>query len=146
MKVLDCAGGSAWWHISLGGLEGYVASRYTVENGAIDITTLPAPAPVPTPAPVCTDTYYWTTQAVNLRAAASASSKIKIVVPSGVKLTALDCDGQPNWIHSMYNGMQGYVSAKYTAQQLSDTGLMPAPAPVGIAPYTAPMGTAMISQ
>ena len=110
MTVLDCAGGANWWHVTYAGLDGYVSSTYTYETGAMDVVTLPAP--------VCLEQLVWTTTAVNLRSAASASSKIKIVVPKGTQLTVMDCDGGPNWQHVAYNGMRGYVSAAYTAKDL----------------------------
>jgi len=117
LNILDCTGGANWWHVSLGGTSGFVASRYTVELGNMDVTTGPIQV-----APACpTDQYpIWTSQGVNLRAAASATSKIKTVLPGGAKLTVLDCDGAPNWKHVAYNGQQGYVSARYTVAQLGN--------------------------
>lgn len=117
LNVMDCTGGSNWWHVNLGGTSGFVSSHYTVELGNMDVSTLPIQVP-----PVCDPTQVpiWTTQAVNLRAAASATSKIKQVLPGGAKLTVLDCAGSPNWKHVAYNGAQGFVSARYTVQQLSN--------------------------
>lgn len=112
MTVLDCSGGANWWHISMGGISGFVSSRYTVELGNMDVTTLPQP--VPAPEPTCQGNIV-TTQGVNLRAAASATAKIKQALPGGVTLTVLDCQGAPYWKHVAYKGAQGFVSARYTA-------------------------------
>ena len=117
LNVLDCTGGKNWWHVSLGGISGFVSSRYTVELGNMDVSTLPIQ--VPDPEPVCPQVNIWTTQAVNLRAAASATSKVKQVLPGGAMLTVLDCQGGPNWKHVAYNGAQGFVSARYTVTALN---------------------------
>jgi len=118
LNVMDCTGGRYWWHVNLGGASGFVSSRYTVELGNVDVST--GPIQIPQPEPVCEQVPIWTTQAVNLRAAASATSKVKTVLPGGAKVTVLDCQGGSSWKHVAYNGMQGFVSARYTVQQLSE--------------------------
>jgi len=118
MNVLDCTGGANWWRVNLGGTAGYVSSRYTVELGNVDVST--GPIELPAPEPTCPQVNIWTTQAVNMRAAASATSKIKQVLPGGAKLTVLDCAGGNSWKHVAYNGAQGFVSARYTVGELTE--------------------------
>ncbi len=75
------------------------------------------PAPAAAPASSFT-AYINSSNGINLRSSADASSSILVVIPYGSAVT-VDKDQDP-WYHASFGGKTGYLQKKYTVKNKSD--------------------------
>ena len=110
---------SVFYKVIFDGITGYVSSNYLKDTSAptptAPVVTKPAPTttPTPTPAPVIKEAEYMlTNDYLNLRSKDNTNSTILTTVYSGEKVKILSRNTN-GWYKVEYNGMTGYMFAKY---------------------------------
>ena len=114
VTILGEAG--SWYKVSWNGKTGYAASQYIKKNtsnntDSADNTDNTEATDTTTETDYTTAKTGATTARVNLRAAASTSSRSKVVVASGTSLTVVGESG--NWYHVRCGGYDGYIAKSY---------------------------------
>ncbi|MFE7846464.1 peptidoglycan DD-metalloendopeptidase family protein [Microbacterium sp. NPDC057407] len=97
--------------VRVGSQQGWVSA------GLVTPTKLtPAPAAVPPPAPAPKPATYATTAALNLRATASMSARIQLVIPKGANVGPIAASSG-DWRKVTYAGKTGWVHSAYLVKR-----------------------------
>lgn len=113
--VTVLANDGSWCYVSVGGMQGYIMTKFLSFGESVDLPTdPPAVTPAPDPEPPATDgteAIVHSVGGLNLRAQPSLQAAVLAVIPQGESIRVTDRGA--SWCAVRYGGLTGHVMTQY---------------------------------